>query len=175
MIAVGTHVGRIVIAEMRKSQKDGASPYVFIKFAVGTESVDFYGSLSEKRIERGKSAGQRIGDLTCETLVNLGWSGTWNALDAELRNIESSIVVDHETDESGKTRAKVKFVNPIGGGAPVEPADIAKVNNSFKATILAAKNKRPADRQPTRAPSSTPSSNESYGGDRYEGDDDIPF
>ena len=150
MIQPGTHIGKIVIAEMRKSPKEGGSPYVLIKFAVGTESVDFYGSLSEKRIENGKRAGQRIGDLTCETLVNLGWSGSWSALDAELTGVQSSIVVEHQPDDTGNLRAKVKFVNPIGGGAPVDQTDIAKLNNSFRATIVAAKNKRPADKTPPR-------------------------
>lgn len=143
MVPVGKHSGRIVEAELRKSQKDNAHPYAFLRFAVGQDRVDYFGSFSPKVIEQGKSAGKRVGDLTAETLVNLGWEGDFNKF-SELIDVESDIVVEHQTDESGRTSARVKFINPTGGGTPADAGDVATLAKSFRAAVVEAKKKRPA-------------------------------
>lgn len=155
MIAAGNHQGTIVIAELRKSQKDGGAPYFYLKFKVGqSDTVDFYGSLSTKTIETGKRQGQRVGDITCETMVALGWSGEWDSVQ-ELVGVESSIVVAHEPDDQGNMRAKVKFVNP-STGTPPDAGDVAALKAQFRATVVAAKQKRPAHSAPPRHAAAPP-------------------
>jgi len=167
MVPAGKHRGRVIESELRKAKKEDAHPYVFLRFAVGQESVDFFGSFSPKVIEQGKRKGQRVGDLTAETLVNLGWEGDFNKF-SELLGAETEIVVEHEPDQEGRPYAKVRFINtPMSSGTPVEAGDVAGLAKSFRAVVVEAKKKRPAS-MPKRATASASGASEPAGGNEYD-------
>ncbi len=169
MVPAGKHRGRVIEAELRKS-KDGAgkAPYVFIRFAVGSESVDFFGSFSTKVIEQGKQAGKKVGDLTVATLVGLGWNGDFNNF-SELIDIETEIVVEHNADDQGRSSAKVRFINsPTSSGTPAGSEDVASLVQNFRAVVVEAKKKRPVA-MPKAAPASSGKGGpEDFGPTEYE-------
>lgn len=177
MINAGKHRTHVHSAELRKSTKEGGgAPYALLSFNIGNESVEYFGSFSETVISTGKNAGRRVGELTAETLVALGWDGDLTKL-SEIEGVECSIVVEHVTDDKG-TRARVKFVNPLGGGAPVEASDVALLNKSFRATILEAKKARKT--MPTKVVAAPAVANGTGGGgysnaDYPPEDGDMPF
>lgn len=156
MVPVGKNRGRVVEAELRKSTKEGGgkAPYVFIRFAVGTESVDFFGSFSTTVIQQGKESGKQVGELTAVTLVGLGWEGDFNKF-SELIGVETEIVVEHTADDQGRSSAKVRFINtPTSSGTPADSGDVAALAKNFRAVVVEAKKKRPvAIQRPAQASS----------------------
>lgn len=168
MVPAGKHRGRVVEAELRKS-KDGAgkAPYAFIRFAVGSESVDFFGSFSTKVIEQGKQAGRQVGELTTVTLVNLGWEGDFNKF-SELIGVETEIVVEHNADDQGRSSAKVRFINsPTSSGTPADSGDVAALAKNFRAAVVEAKKKRPVAMPKAAPASSGKDSSEDFGPTEY--------
>lgn len=68
--------------------------------------ITWYGFFSEKAIER-----------TFESLRHCGWKGDdLTNLDG-LYDKEVRLVIEHEQGQDGETRAKVRWVNPMGGVA----------------------------------------------------------
>lgn len=175
MINTGKHRGRIVVAELRKSTKDdGKSPYAFLEFQVGTETVGWIGSFSETVIQQGNNAGKRVGEMTVKQLVALGWQGDFTSF-AELLDVETDVTVAHETDDQGRVSARVKFIGS-GGGKPAETGDIAGLKNSFRAAVLEAK--KGAPKPPPKAPAKPASGGGGYDDIDYGGgraDDGLPF
>lgn len=125
-------------------------------------------------------------DRTIESLRYLGWTG--EDMD-ELQNRgggldknEVSIVVEHETYE-GKTRAKVSWINRVGGvvmNRAMAPEDVVSFAAKIKQKIRAADIRRQASEksrgQPMQAPAPEPN-RAPVQPPKPEGmnDDDIPF
>jgi hypothetical protein len=69
------------------------------------ESLTWYGYFTEKTLER-----------TLESLRHLGWKTDDLSDLAGVGDAEVAIVVDHEEDQNGTLRARVRWVNAPGSG-----------------------------------------------------------
>jgi hypothetical protein len=140
---------------------EGGKEQVLVEFQItgdtpeaGT-SLAWFGYFTDKTWER-----------TLEALRYCGWEGDDLANLGELdKDVE--IVVEHEDDESGVTRAKVRWVNKPGGGRvqlkkPMSEGELRHFAASMKNR---AKNARPTKTRSSAASDDTPP----------PGGDDIPF
>lgn len=143
---------KIVHAELRSTEE--GKRYVIVKVEINGDTADWFGSFKDTVIQSGSNAGKTVGDVTCETLVAVGWNGDWGRLDDDLRGKPCDVTIEHD-EYKGKAKAKVRYLNPIGGGASVDAGDVAELNSKFRATIVAAKKKRPAVEAPASAPART--------------------
>lgn len=113
-------------------------------------AITWYGYFTENTTER-----------TLESLEYMGWDGNDITNPQGLDTNEVQLVVEHETGDDGKTYAKVRWVNRIGGGLAMKEELTGGALMSFKqrmqGAILARK------QQKNNGSSSKPKS------------DDIPF
>jgi hypothetical protein len=174
MIKEGTHTARGLEAKLGFTQKGGEQVAVRLKIASG-EEVTWYGYFTEKTQER-----------TLESLRHLGWPGEDLFDLSGVTANEVEIVVEHEEYETPqgemKTRARVRWINAIGGGGIVmkETMDVAQAKafaQRMRATAIAAKRKaeatqgamKPQQRPATQKRAEPPPDEGGYA------DDDIPF
>jgi hypothetical protein len=121
MISAGRHKARAVEGALGMTGTGKEQVGVMMEITAGEhagETITWYGFFTEKTIER-----------TMESLRHMGWSGDdlsdLTGIDAN----EVTIVIEHETGDDGKERARVKWVNAGGGGLAmrdVMDADAAK-------------------------------------------------
>jgi Fe-S cluster assembly iron-binding protein IscA len=107
MIRPGNHVAAARSWQFGKTAKGGEQIAVLFEILEGPDagnSVTWFGYFTEKTVDR-----------TIEALRYCGMEGDDLSAIRELPN-KVQIVVEHETYE-GKTRAKVAWVNQLGGGA----------------------------------------------------------
>jgi hypothetical protein len=146
MIPVGTFKARATEAALGTTSKGGEQVAVNFQILEGEaqgQFVTWWGYFTEKTTER-----------TLESLEHCGWQGDdLNDLAGIDRN-EVYLVIEHEQDQQGELRARVRWVNAAGGIAMqnrMAPADAASFAQRMRGTVLArrqAKGQAPAAQQP---------------------------
>jgi len=167
MIEPGTYRARGVNAALGYTSKGKEQMAVELQFLDGEnegKTITWYGYFTEKTT-----------DSTFDALRVLGWTGADLSDLAGIDANEVSIVVEEETDDEGKTRTRVRWINRRGGIALKErmnPAQLAKFAKRMKGAAVASTQRAKAGgaEAGTRRPS---------GAGRDEAppptDDDIPF
>lgn len=130
MVEAGTYKATVfnhAISETKKGE-----PQAVISFAFsdknGPQKITYYGSFSEKARQ-----------YTIKNLITCGLKGNNPAGELEIGK-EVEIVIDIEVDESGKDRAKVKFINEPGMTRNVIPQDMAKAKlSALEGAVMAAR------------------------------------
>lgn len=141
------------------------------------DRITWYGFFTEKTTER-----------TFESLRALGWSGDDLADLASTSANEVSIVVEHEEDNEGTPRARVRWINGGGGIAMRDTMDAgaakafaARMKGQAIASRQRAKpgappaNGRSAPPSTQRTPAPAPRGAAAHDDAPPPGDDDIPF
>lgn len=113
--------------------KDG-NPQAAVTFSFESEgksqSMTWFGSFKE-----GKAR-----DITIKALLVCGLKGNNPAGDLDIGR-EVSIVIENEEGQDGKIRARVRWVNALGGVKNVLPADQAKAKlDALAGAVMAARN-----------------------------------
>lgn len=149
--------------------------------AVAGKQITHYGSLSDTVISKGKNEGRKVVELTLDDLETCGWDGAGlsAASLASCVGTEVSLVIDHDEDDKGVTRAKVRFINaPNSVGAAVKErlneSETANVEKQFSALLMKRKQQRSAKNAAMNGGNRRHAAGR---GDAYEGDDldDLPF
>lgn len=108
MIQAGVYLATVLTHSINETKK--GEPQVVIAFSfkdrIGPQKITYYGSFSEKAAQ-----------YTIKNLITCGLKGSNPAGEIEIGK-EVEIVVDLEKDDQGKDRAKVKFINKVGGSRP---------------------------------------------------------
>jgi hypothetical protein len=131
MVKEGTY--RATIISHAISETKAGDPQAAVTFSFDADgrssTMTWFGSFKE-----GKAR-----EITVKALLVCGLKGNNPAGDLEIGK-EVSIVVEHETGEDGKVRAKVRWVNPLGGIKNVMPAEMAKAKLSdLQGAVMAAR------------------------------------
>ena len=132
MIEAQTVKARAVEAALGTTSKGGEQVAILFTLLEGPnegERITYYGYFTEKTQER-----------TLETLEYCGWEGDDLS---DLRGVDRNdvyLVIEHEPDQNGETRARVRWVNAAGGIAMqnrMAPADAASFAQRMRGTVLA--------------------------------------
>lgn len=163
MIDIGTYPARPTRHQW--GYTEGGKEQILVDFQITGESefagtsISWFGYFTDKTWER-----------TLEALRYCGWEGDDLAVLSLDKDVE--IVVEHETDDNGTVRAKVRWVNRPGGGRielkkPMSEGQLRNFAASMKnrAKSTAARPTGNARRPPGDPFDDTPP----------PGDDDIPF
>lgn len=116
MVKPGTYVATVLnhaITETKAGNPQAAVSFSFSD-ADGSHQITWYGSFSEKAMPH-----------TVKGLLACGLKGNNPAGELEIGK-EVSIVIEHDTDDDGKVRNKVRWVNSIGGFQRAVAPDLAK-------------------------------------------------
>jgi hypothetical protein len=136
--------------------------------------ITYYGYFTEATLER-----------TLESLDHCGWEGD-NLTDLTgLDKNDVHIVIDHEPDEEGKLRARVRWINSAGGIAlkdRMDPGQAAAFAARMRGEVI-ARRARKGTAKPAAAPAQRTAPNSGGQRPRSAGyqqppphsDDDIPF
>lgn len=146
MIPAGTYKARAVDAALGTTSKGGEQVAIQFQILEGEaegQHITYYGYFTEKTLER-----------TLESLEYCGWEGDDLSNLAGIDRNEVYIVVEHEPDQEGQVRARVRWVNSgSGGGIALQnrmaPADAASFAQRMRGEVLArrqAKGQAPAPR-----------------------------
>ena len=127
MINPGTYVAKVVshgITETKAGAEQAA-----VTFSFDGHQLTWFGSFKE-----GKAR-----EITIKALLTCGLKGNNPAGPLEIGK-EVSIVVADEVGQDGKTRTKIKWVNPIGGIKNVLAGDAAKAKlSALEGAVMAAR------------------------------------
>lgn len=171
MIEAGRYKARAI--EWRLGVTGGGNEQIGVLFQLEDgQLMTWYGFFSEKTTER-----------TLDSLETMGWDGVSITDPMGLDRNDVQLVVEHETNDEGKTFPRVRWVNRLGGLTMKEELSGAALQNfkqRMQGTIIARRQSkgapapRPQQRQvpPQGRPSSYP--DEDYGMN-MEADDDVPF
>lgn len=136
MIAPGTYIARAVSAELGETK--AGNPQIAVEFDTGTDGrITWFGYFTEKAQER-----------TLQALRYCGWCGIDLTDLSGIDRNDVELVVEHESYE-GKTRAKVQWVNKLGGiglKSKMSPDKAAAFAARMKGAILAFDQKSPIDK-----------------------------
>jgi hypothetical protein len=160
-------------------------PQVAVLFEI-TEEGEFkgqrrtwYGFFGDEAVFKD---GRTLTQVTLESLRNAGWSNDDISDIQGLGETNVSLVIDHEPDQNGVVRERVRWVNRPGrGGLKVRNAmsDVAKKSFAaqLKAQAIVSRQKSPAvPRTPTGPRNSAPLAKKPDDGFfPPASDDDIPF
>src|SRR5690606_28336352 len=108
MIAKGTYTAKAIEWKLGVTSRGTEQIAVLFQLESG-EQITWYGYFTEKTTER-----------TLDALEYMGWDGVDITDPVGLDRNDVRLVIDHETGEDGKTYARVKWVNRIGGLAVKE-------------------------------------------------------
>jgi hypothetical protein len=152
LLPKGTYAARATEAGLGKTSK--GSEQVAVQFEIvdgeyAGRRLTWYGYFTDKTVDR-----------TLESLEHCGWDGKSIQDLAGITRNEVAIVVDHEPDDKGNIRARIRCVNSQGGLAMKERLDLGAMvalEQRLKGKILA----REQDRRNR--------------GDAGQGDDDLNF
>jgi hypothetical protein len=138
MITVGKHIGRARAWNLGEAK-------------TGNEELSV-----DMTIKSGECAGQSITarlyftektfDRSIESMRYMGWKGDDLSNIQGLDSNDVEIVVEHEEYE-GQTRARVKWINRIGGAAAAKPLEASKAKSfaeRMKARVARADQERSA-------------------------------
>jgi hypothetical protein len=134
MIQPGTYKGTILSNAISETQ--AGLPQSTITFSVVSDgrphTITWFGSFKE-----GKAR-----EITIKSLITCGLKGNNPAGDVEIGK-EVSLVIDNEVDENGKSRTKVKWINPLGAVRNVIPksAALAKLSE-LEGAVMALRQER---------------------------------
>jgi len=144
MIEPQTVKARAVEAALGMTSKGGEQIAISFQLLEGPNEgsrVTWYGFFTEKTLAR-----------TFETLEHCGWEGDdLSNLDGIERN-DVYLVIEHEQDQDGQPRARVRWVNAVGGIAMqhrMAPAQATSFAQRMRGQVLAhrqAKGQPPAPR-----------------------------
>lgn len=130
MIEAGTYTATLVshaITETKAGQPQAVAVFT-LETSSGPQKITYYGSFSEKAAQ-----------YTIKNLITLGLKGNNPAGDLEIGK-QVELVINVETDDQGKTRARVSFINPIGGARNAMDQDLAKAKlSALEAKVMAAR------------------------------------
>lgn len=147
ILPAGRYNARAVDAKMGRTQTGKEQVGVLFEIMDPAEQagtrITWYGYFTEKTVDR-----------TLESLEHCGWNGnSLGAGDLDTARGEVQIVIEHEADQKGEQRARVKWVNSIGGlqlGEVLDEASIQKLNQQLKGKLLARKQSaKPAQQKQT--------------------------
>ena len=130
--------------------------------------IPWYGFFTEKTTER-----------TLETLELCGWEGDDLSDLTGIDRNEVYLVIEHEQDQQGEVRARVRWVNGAGGIAMqnrMDPAQAASFAQRMRGTVLArrqAKGQQAPAQQRGSNPQRRPPARDAL--PPPHSDDDIPF
>lgn len=173
----GTYIARSI--EHAFGRTSGGKHQVAVRFEITQDGPakgrrpTWYGYFTDKTRDR-----------TFESLEAAGWDGESLADMNGLGSCDCAIVIDHEEDQEGMLRERVRWVNRIGGLALKEElsqADVLALDRSLKGDLLAWKSskKNQAPRQAPKQSAKPTSSGGSGGGGFDEADygveDEVPF
>ena len=167
MISIGTWKARALEGALGEPSKEDGNPVVAVGFQIleGPDTgshITWYGYLTEKTFER-----------TIESLRYCGWQG--DMLD-NLHGITDNdvyLVVEHEPDQQGELRARVRWVN-AGGGVALKNRMTTEAASSFaqrmRGQVIAAQ-----QRSPRAAPAPAAANSGARDFAPSNNSDDIPF
>jgi hypothetical protein len=168
MIAKGTYRARPLDAALGKTST--GKEQIAIMFELCDDSaqrIAWYGYFTEQTFER-----------TVESLRHLGWQGddlsVFGAGLPEDATQEVEIVIDHEQNQDGEWRARVRWINSGKGIAVKERLDENQARafgagmRGRVAALRASKGERGNGHSTPRTPAPTPPPAKTY-------DDDVPF
>lgn len=144
LITPGTYTARAVESGLGKTQ--GGKPQVAVRFQITQDGewkgqhLTWYGYFSDKTKER-----------TFESLEAAGWSGESLRDMSGIGSCECAIVVEHEPDQQGMVRARIRWVNRIGALSIKEQLssdEVDGLDRQLKGDLLAWKQQRPQQRKP---------------------------
>lgn len=141
MIEKGTYTAKAVEWKLGVTGTGKEQIAVLFQLEDGSQ-ITWYGYFTEKTTER-----------TLDSLEYMGWDGVDISNPVGLDRNEVRVVIDHEVSEQdGKTYARVKWVNRMGGLAVKEELTGGALQ-SFKqrmqgAVMARRQNKPPEDRPP---------------------------
>lgn len=135
LIPAGRYLARAVDSVLGKTSK-GSEQLAITFQIVAPESYEgrqlvYYGYFTDKTV-----------DKTLEALENTGWDGESIVHPIGVGSIDSSIVVEHEADDKGQMRARIRWVNRPGGAAVKEKLDVSDamaLEQRLKGKMLARK------------------------------------
>jgi hypothetical protein len=149
-----------------------AKQWAFTEASTGTPQVYIYFELEDGgSISHFLAMSPKAFEYSMKALTTLGYSGTdvvndLERADAGLDKNQVELVVEHEEYE-GKVRARVKWINSLGGGfKPLDAGKKASFAQEMRARALAFRQTQPTQtgpKQPDGPPPGHPAS------------DDIPF
>ena len=136
MIAPGTYAARAVSAGLGETR--AGKPQIAVEFDTGVDGrITWFGYFTDKSQER-----------TLQSLRYCGWDGSDLTDMSGIDSNDVELVIEHETYE-GKTRARVQWVNKIGGiglKSKMAPDKAAAFAAQTKGAILAYDQKAPVDK-----------------------------
>lgn len=132
MIPAGTYKATVLSHAISETKK--GDPQAAISFSIesdGPQTITWYGYFTEKTTPH-----------TIKALLACGLEGNNPAGPLKIGK-EVSIVIEHETDEeTNKLRAKVRWVNNLGGIKNVIPQDMAMAKlSSLEGAVMMARQK----------------------------------
>jgi hypothetical protein len=175
MIEQQTVKARAVEAALGKTSTGGEQIAVLFQLLEGPnegQRITWYGYFTDKTLDR-----------TLESLDHCGWEGDdLSNLDGIDRN-EVYLVIEHEPDQQGEIRARVRWVNAAGGIAMqnrMDAASAASFAARMRGEVLArrqAKGQAPAaqQRQPAPRGNTQPRREPPLRAAPPPTDDDIPY
>lgn len=167
MLEQGTYRAKAKEAALGRTSKGTEQVAVRFELLDHTgESITWFGFFTDKTLEN-----------TVKSLRACGWTGDDLSDLAGITANEVNLVVEHETDDRGQTRAKVRWVNGTSGLAMKDQLDTAEAKTfaaRMKGAIVAMG--KGGARPAAPRPRATGSSSRPPEDDRPPmGDDDIPF
>lgn len=134
ILAAGTYRGRAVegaLGETKTGKEQVAVRFALIGDGLAPTQLTWYGYFTDKTTA-----------TTFRALRSAGWTGTDLADLAELsgETPEVELVIEHETDPEGKVRARIRWVNGIGGiglVAPMTPGTASKFAARMRGRLAA--------------------------------------
>ena len=128
---------KATLAEHHVGETSKGDPQVVATFNVVhgglKEQISWFGFFTEK-----------TQSTTIKSLITLGLQGN-NPAGPLTIGKEVELVVENETDQKGVTRAKVRWVNPLGVARKVIPTDMAKAKlSALEGAVMAARQQNSA-------------------------------
>lgn len=154
MIEAGIYTATLVSHAITETKEK--KPQVVATFSItdksGTHKISWYGSFSDK-----------ARDYTINNLITLGLKGNNPAGELDVgKNVE--LVIETETDDKGKDRPRVRYINALGAVRGAMSQDLAKQKlKDLEAHVLKARQKMPA---PAAIPNHAPN---------FDSDEKLPF
>lgn len=168
MLAEGRHIARAQEWKLGISKNGTEQIAVLFETREG-ERIVWYGFFTERTVER-----------TMDSMDYMGWDGVDVGSPMGLGKNEVELVVEHEQNDEGKTFARVRWVNRLGGLSVSEELTGGKLAN-FKSRMagLVIQRRQAAGRPTPRAQKPKNSGGDDFGPTNYDDDisfdNDIPF
>jgi hypothetical protein len=174
MIPEGKFKARAVDGALGKAgtgNEQIAIDFVFLEGEPEGQHITWYGYFSEKAVE-----------YTLEALEHCGWQGEDLSDLTGIDRNEVYLVIQHEEDQQGQLRARVRYVNEAGGIALKErlnPVEAQSFAQRMRGTVLARRQQKGqapvAQRAAAPRPNAQPARQPPLRNSPAPENDDIPF